>query len=321
MSVGVIVNPQSRRNLRGRNRIEQFLADRPDVVFGRAERFEDLGELIDDFIRREVRAILISGGDGTVQAVQTHLAEALPASRLPRLAILPDGTTNMNAADIGVQNPRSRSILERLSVAEYCVRSTNVKRRHTIRIDNPADGGPRHGMFFGTGAIERAVAMCHRDAHRLGLAGDWATGLTLVQALFKAAFGGDSSDNPDRLYKGMPTRIVTDGAPFASGDQLLVMVTTLHRLILGSRPFWNQDKDALRLTSVAFPPERLLLNVPFIMYGGDRRRLPDSYRSGPATEIDLTLDGDCILDGEIVRPPQGAPLRLSLGPAFEYLCG
>lgn len=321
MSVGVVVNPLSRRNLRGHNRLEEILAGRPDVVFGSAERFEDLPDLIDDFIRRDVRAILISGGDGTVQAVQTHLAEALPADRLPRLAILPDGTTNMNAADIGVQNPRSQSILERLSVSEYCVRSTNIKRRHTVRIDNPADGGPRHGMFFGLGAIHRAVMMCHRDAHRIGLAGDWATGVTLVEALFKSVFRGSDESDPDRIYQGTPMRIAADGAEFANGPQLLVLVTTLHRLILASRPFWNQTTEALRLTSVGFPPPRLLLNVPFIMYGGNSRRLPDAYRSRSATGLEIAVEGPAILDGEIIRPPEGDALRVSLGPAFEYLCG
>lgn len=321
MSVGVVVNPLSRRNLRGRNRLEEFLAGRPDVVFGRAERFEDLPDLIDDFIRCDVRAILISGGDGTVQAVQTHLAEALPPERLPRLAILPDGTTNMNAADIGVHNPRSRSILERLSVSEYCVRSTNVKRRHTVRIDNPADSGPRHGMFFGMGAIHRAVIMCHRDVHSLGLAGDWATGVTLMRALFKSVFRGADETDPDRIYQGTPAQVTADGAEFSSGDHLLILATTLHRLILGSRPFWNQTDEALRLTTVGFPPPRLIANVPFVMYGGNRRRLPEAYRSTSAEAVEIAIDAPGILDGELVMPRPGEPLKVSLGPAFEYLCG
>lgn len=321
MSVGVLVNPSARQNRRRPNRLEEYLAGRPDVVFGRADRFEDLPDILDDFMQREVRAILISGGDGTVQAIQTRLAESLPADRLPRLAIIPDGTTNMNAADIGVQNPRSRVILERLSVAEYCVRSTNVKRRHTVRVDNPAVGGPRHGMFLGLGAIHRAVVMCYRDVHTLGLAGDWANAATLAKALFDSLFGTRDTD-PDRIYQPTPMTITADGRPHCDGDQFLALVTTLHRLALASRPFWNQSTEALKLTTAAFPPRRLLASLPIAMYGNRSRRwLPDSYRSTDARLLEIRSSAPVILDGEILHPPTDGPLTVSLGPAFEYLCG
>jgi hypothetical protein len=322
MSVGVLVNPSARENLRRPNRLEEYLAGRPDVVFGRADRFEDLADILDDFMHREVRAILISGGDGTVQAVQTRLAEMLPADRLPRLAIIPDGTTNMNAADIGVQNPRSRVILERLSVAEYCVRSTNVKRRFTVRVDNPADGAPRHGMFLGLGAIHRAVVMCYRDVHTLGLAGGSANAVTLAKALFSSLVGRDRDGDPDRIYQPTPITIAADGRPHCDGDQFLALVTTLHRLVLASRPFWNQSKEALKVTSVAFPPRRLLSSLPTAMYGlGSRRWLPDAYRSTAATLLEIHTRAPVILDGETLQPPADGPMTVSLGPAFEYLCG
>ena len=142
MIVGVVVNPRSRRNAKSTARLEEAFAGRDDVEMERLDSFDALPQILDGFIARKASAIIISGGDGTVQAVQTQLAETLPPDRLPRLAILPDGTTNMDAADIGVQNPRSRTVLERLGVPEYCASTPYTKRRHTVRIENPADRSP-----------------------------------------------------------------------------------------------------------------------------------------------------------------------------------
>lgn len=322
MTVGVLINPTARRNRKKGNRLEDVLTSRTDVIVERVDRFADLFDILDQFVRTDVNAIVISGGDGTVQAIQTHLAESLPPDRLPRLAILPDGTTNMNASDVGVQNPRSRVVLERITVPEYCARATAVRRRHTVRIDNPKDKSPQHGMFFGAGAIYRAVVMCHRDIHSRGLVGDWATGMTLLSALYRAFIRGEKKSDPDRIYQPTEMTVTADSEIFAEDGQLLALVTTLDRLILGSRPFWNQNSDAMKLTTIGFPPYHLLRSLRAIMYGGRTRRLnAESYRSTSASVIEIDCDLPFILDGEFIEKPDDGPLRLSLGPVFEFLTG
>ncbi len=320
MTVAVLVNPAARRNRKKRNRLEDILAGRPDVLVERAENFSDLAGIIDHFIQKDASAVIISGGDGTVQAVQTHLAESVSHDRLPRLAILPDGTTNMNASDIGVQNPQNRAVLERIAVSEYCMRTTTVKRRHTLRVDNPKDMTPQHGMFFGAGAIYRAVLMSHRDVHAKGLTGDWANAMTLAKALWQTVSKGDDPKIPDRIYQTTEMKIEADGTPFASGGHLLLLTTTLHRLVLNSRPFWNQNGEALKLTTAGFPTRRLMSSLLPILYGGENRNLdPTIYRSTTARKISLDCSMPFILDGEIIEKPDDGPLTLSLGPEFEYL--
>lgn len=322
MKVGVLVNPAARRNRKNQGSLKQIATAQPDALFEQLDRFADLPDILERFVTAEAPAILISGGDGTVQAVQTWLAENLAPDRLPRLALLPDGTTNMDAADVGVQNPRSRSVIERLMVPEYCLRSTHIKRRHTLRIANPADEAPQHGMFFGLGAIQRAVIMCQQDIHKLGFSGEIANGLTLLRALSRTLFLGEKDKDPDRIYQPTPVVVHADDSRFTEDGQLFVLVTTLHRLVLGARPFWSQTEEALKTTAASFPVNRLLRSVIPVMYArNDRPPSNAAFRSTSAHRLALDTEAPFILDGEPFDAPTDGPLTISLGPAFDFICG
>src|SRR3546814_6271333 len=62
-------------------------------------------------------------------------------------------------------------------------------------------------------------------------------------------------------------------------EALLVLATTLERLVLGSRPFWGGGGGHLRFTAVAYPPQGLLRHARRVLYGGEDRALPAGYRS------------------------------------------
>ena len=65
------------------------------------EKFEQLPGFLDEFASDGVTDLFISSGDGTIHAIQTELAERKPFKAIPRLSLLPHGTTNMTAADLG----------------------------------------------------------------------------------------------------------------------------------------------------------------------------------------------------------------------------
>lgn len=322
MKVGVLVNPAARRNRTKKPPLREIADKQADTLYEELDQFSKLPEALERFIHANAPAILVSGGDGTVQAVQTWLAENVPHDNLPKLAILPGGTTNMDAADIGVQNPNSHSVLERLMSPEYCRRSTEVRQRNTIRIDNPAGRPPQHGMFFGIGAIQRAVVMCQRDIHALGFTGELAGGVTLLRALFRTLVLGNRDTEPDRIYQPAPMVVTADSQTFATGDQLFALVTTLHRLVLGARPFWNQSDEALKTTVASYPVNGLLGAVLPVLYArNDRPPRNPAFSSIGARHLTLETDAPFILDGEFFDAPAGEPLSISLGPKFDYLCG
>src|SRR3546814_1330268 len=74
----------------------------------------DLG-ILDSFAADGVDVVAVAGGDGTVQAVLTALYGRRPFRRPPLLAVLPRGTTNMTAADIGLPRRGDKDTLGSLA--------------------------------------------------------------------------------------------------------------------------------------------------------------------------------------------------------------
>ena len=68
------------------------------------ENFSQLPPFIAEMAAAGVTDLFVSSGDGTVQAIQTEIAERLAPTFFPRLTLLPHGTTNMTAADLGFRN-------------------------------------------------------------------------------------------------------------------------------------------------------------------------------------------------------------------------
>ena len=168
---GLIVNPLAGKASGKGLALAEKLRGEGGVTVRVLERFEQLSTFIDDMARDEVSDLFISSGDGTIQEILTQIGERHPFRHLPRLSLLPHGTTNLTAADLGF---RSRSIetqadfIRRLAPAD-------LRARHTIRCVNPGDGKARHGMFVGTGAVATGTLFCQQAFNARGVKGQWAT--------------------------------------------------------------------------------------------------------------------------------------------------
>src|SRR5262245_1369100 len=99
---GVINNPLSFRNRRSRTlaAVRDVLVAPARIPHYEVDRPEDIGAATREGREAGSESIVLTGGDGTVQAVLAALFSA-DVEGLPLLAVLPSGTTNMVAADIG----------------------------------------------------------------------------------------------------------------------------------------------------------------------------------------------------------------------------
>jgi diacylglycerol kinase (ATP) len=145
---GLLINPSSGKSSGKGLSLVDLLKNNPAVSIRVLERFEQLTGFLDEFASDGVTDLFISSGDGTIQAIQTELAERKPFNVIPRLSLLPHGTTNMTAADLGFPYRGLQA------QADYILRleAKQLRERPTLRAVNPRDGKPRHGMFLGTGA-------------------------------------------------------------------------------------------------------------------------------------------------------------------------
>ena len=309
----IISNPRSQRNRQGAlSGLRSVVADYPDVRHEEIHDFDDLGSLIVSLIRDKVEVIAVNGGDGTVQAVLTELGRRLPAAgrTMPKLAVFAGGMTNVIAKDVGFDQPppkAARRLIDGLNGAGGGVQTVN---RPLIGLSLDPDEPPVYGMFFGAIGFYHAVRLANDRVRAKGVAGNLASASTLVLAVVRLLLGRPGKENP--LYRGEVIGLAVDGAAEPRAESLVLVATTLDRLMLGLMPFWGEERDAIRFTNVAFPPKRLARALLPALRGRPKPWMQAAgYRSGSASDLSLEIESPVVLDGEIFHPKPGTPIRLT----------
>jgi diacylglycerol kinase (ATP) len=314
--IGLISNPRSQRNRRGLDEIGAVVAGTPDVIHFAMDARQELGDVLAEFARRDVGIVLINGGDGTVQRVLTRLFEAPSFERMPHLAILPRGMANTTAADVGVHGKAPAALARLIAASRDGTLADYVVERPILRIESIQGGAPQRGMMFGAGAIPDAIELCRHQVYARGLKGNFGMGVTLAGLLLGSVLGKSGNG----VLRGHDIALALDGGGEQRAARLLVLATTLHRLILGSRPFWNHHGQPIRFTSIAYPPASLLRSAPKVLYGWRRDALrSEVYHSQGAWRIAMRLDEPFTVDGETFHPLPGQPVVITAPDRAKFV--
>ncbi len=341
-SLGVITNPRSQKNKRGIEKLDSAVAGLPGARHAVLETVADIPEILADFARREIDTVAVAGGDGTIQAVLTALFGGRPYEQQPRLAVLPCGMTNMIAGDVGLRGSMSTGLAKLgrlLQSADEGEIARATAKRQILRLENARGSPPQYGMFFGGAAIYRAIIACRSKVHPYKIKADTAAAVTLAglladwllrgrgaqqgdaEASAGLGRGGPGRSGPNRkVFSGDRIDVTFDNQPAEHLTSLVILATTLDRLVLGSRPFWDGGDGQLRFTSIAYPPERLLRYAWRVLYGGEDRKLPaTSYLSRRANRVSLAMDCPFTLDGELFEPEPGCPVLLAADQQIRFV--
>jgi diacylglycerol kinase (ATP) len=308
LKIGLLVNPGSGRGTgKGLALAEKLKATPVEIL----QQFADLKPALQNLSNQGVDTLAISSGDGTVQAIQTLLAETTIFKTAPTLCLLSHGTTNLTAHDIGL---RIQTVDAQATFLQSAMARESVTRS-TLRIVNPHDGMPRHGMFFGTGVIGPAVRYAQRELNDKGIHGAKAGVLTFVKV------AGDyllNRNSPDRIDQPHDMIVKSEGGEIASGPQLFCIGTTLHCLMAGAYPFWGQEIGEIRMTVVSHPPPHLLRwGLPIAR--GWASAAGSGATSCNSGQISIQTSAAFMLDGEFFSGPQDAALHIETGTRFTYL--
>lgn len=315
-AIGFVNNARSERNKRGMADIEAVLACYPEIRRLDFDGLTRLGDIASDLARLAPALIVVNGGDGTVQGLLTELLEHRPIDPIPPIAILPRGMANMTAADCGLRRRGPRALARLLEAARARRLGPFLVDRRVLRVDGLEGGGVQRGMFLGALGITDAIHLCKGRAHALGLKGELAHLATLLHILWGLALGR----RPPGMLEGGPVAMRFEDGERREGRQLALLATTLDRLVLASRPFWNGLARPFRLTAIRQPPDGLVRRALRVLYGGDRRDLPpDSFFSRGSVRAEIELAGEITIDGQFFRPASGRPLVLTAPDTVRFV--
>lgn len=318
LRVGLLSNPLSGRNRDVLDLVRAVRSRHLDVPCREAASPLQVTAALRELTADGVQVVAVNGGDGTVQAVLTALCGGGVPGPPPLLALLHGGTTNMIAGDVGLRGPRKEALDRLLAWARGSRPGHAVTDRAVIRLESPERSAPVFGMFFGAGAVYEGIRFCRGEIHPWGLRGELAAGLALVRFLLALALGRGR----DGILRPVPLTATWDKGGAVNGEHVLLLVSTLERLLLGLRPFWGEGPGRLRMTAVGRRPQRLLRALPSLLRG---RPSPHGiaergYASCNVEEIRLELEGGYTLDGELfaAHPGQG-PIVLRDGGRISFV--
>lgn len=313
--IGILINPLSGKNRKGLDTVLQTIRQFPEALLHDVRNPADIQNALDDFADHAIDLVVISGGDGTVQAALTVLFARQPFARQPQLLVLEAGTTNMIAGDVGIMGDQRKALQRLFQWAQTGSGRVLKIQRPVIRLEVPGHD-VKCGMFFGAAAISQGIQYYHKNLHNKGLRGFPGICLTLARYLWTTIRRDSQSAAACRIDYGL------NGQPVQKENFLLLFVSTLDRLFFGLRPFWGDEGGPLRFTAVRSPAKYLLRVMPSLARGRptDKGTLENGYYSNNVDEVKLFVDSPVALDGEIYTPASSQePTLLQCGGIATFL--
>jgi len=299
--VAVLSNPKSGRNARSGlvAGIESLLRGRPDVLHVQERTFDGIAAATSEVVSGDTEIIVVNGGDGTVQTVLTSLLTT-PTDRLPLLAVLPGGTTNTTARNVGYGGRPLVELERLLDAATHGVLAGAVERRPVVRVD--LNAGPQYAMMFGVGAVYHGIVFAREQLASHGLRGQFGAGIALATFLTRALTGRAGS-----MFPPLAASVRLDETVLPPSTYVGMLTSTMDRQFLGVRPYWGVEPGPLRFSAMRERPQHLARAVVPALRGRPSRWLhPDfGYRSQNVDRVALTFHGGFTLDGELFGPVPG----------------
>ena len=296
--IGILNNPRSGRNKKDLHQIHEVLTQYPRTLQCEVHTPQDIEAAMDDFSKQQVDIIAINGGDGTIQAVLTTLFHRKAFATLPMLAVFPGGTTSMIAGDVGFRGNRIRALRRLLSWGPSTGPVPVLLQRAVLGVESATLPQPLCGMFFGAGGILQGIRFCRTAVHPLGLRGEVGPGLALARFLMALV------RNRSGMLQPISMTVSIDEHPAQTRTCLMVLVSSLNRLIVGVRPFWGRGTGPLHYTELDAHPNHLLRVLPSLLLGRAHQYATptNGYISHNLREVLLDLPGGFTLDGELFHP-------------------
>jgi len=311
--VGLISNPNSGHNRDQFPAIEHRVRRCPAILHHTTQSFEDLDPALTQLAQAGVEVLAINGGDGTASAVLGRLLDSGLFVTPPRIVLLPGGTANMTAGDVGLQGSLQRAVERFCRWCEGERKTSEPPRKRALLRVCEGKREIRYGMFLGAGAVIHGTEYAHREIHSRGLRDDFSLALGTARTVW-----GIVRDDP-RFNRHVTLGLGIDGQPTRQFDTLILALSTLERLSFGMRPFFGNGPGDMRLTLFEQGCSRFARTFVSIVRGRpNRHAVPDAgYHSANAARLWLQIQGEFNLDGEIHRARE--PLEITASERLEFL--
>ncbi|WP_292966315.1 diacylglycerol kinase family protein [Nitrosomonas sp.] len=311
--IGLIYNPLGGGFRKQAVQIRNLLATLPEITQIEATSQTEFEQAVSIVVEAKVEWLIVVGGDGTLQGIISCLFDHLVPESWPEITIIPAGTTNMTALDLGM-NGRIKWFLER--IRQYLHQPGNLKRidRPVLRIEQTGRKNV-YGMMLGLGLIARGVRFSRSQIKQLGITGNIFTILIVLRSLMGTFLGRPQAEwSPVRIIQKDETGTLREKV------YLFALVSALDRLLLNIHPYWGRESAPLHATFIEQHSKRFWRAIwPLVMGRGHHLKQQDGYTSYNTASVELWLDDEYIVDGELYHASsQYGPVRITADGPIRF---
>ncbi len=240
-NLAVIVNPAAggvQRDLGLVERLRRSLDGRGELHA--PESIVALVTLLQGLRHDGVETIAVCGGDGTNLQLFTAISNAWRGAAWPRIALLPGGSVNTGARNLGIVGPADLRLRELIDATSFA-----LERRPLIEVNG------RTGMLFGALMVARIM-----EAYYRGLTGPAGCVWLATRLVASSAARGPFSR---AMFADTPVAITVDENPLGTLPLSAIMANVVAAPAVGLRatPLGGAG-GAFHLVATQGPPTALL---------------------------------------------------------------
>ena len=257
----------------------------------------DLQQVLALAAQENLRHLVIEGGDGTVRTVMSALLNHYADDQaLPAVSILPSGTTNQIARNLGVKKASDIARIHAGGLKALTLPLIKVTSR---------DMETRYGFLFSTGALPHVSRFAQDEFNARGGGG----GKAVVGGVLKVFLSDKDTLMPPRKLR-LKGRCADTVITQHKGKALGTIMTTLPSLMLGLYPFWGTEDAPLRLTWAEAESQKLGRTIAGLWAGRKQDRSLSGYHSHNLDRLSLKTKALAALDGDFIDV-SGQKLKIS----------
>jgi len=314
--IAVLNNLRAGRSNAEVSRVLSLLRSYPDVLHIETDSVRALPEALAEIARHNVNLLVVNGGDGTLQFTLTEILAGGEFERVPMIAPLRGGRTNMTALDLGARRNPVKGLRGLLEDARAGRLAERIVETPVLRFETHKSRHLQYGMFFGAGTIHRAIELTHRLFPPGRSQGVFGAGIVTGGLLLRASMQDRKGVlTPDKI------QILLDGEMVPQGEFYLVIASSLRRLFLRMNPFWGDGPGDVRFTSIASNAYRMRSAAPGILRGKPKPFVTPEhgFTSASPKRAELRLDCGFTVDGEFFEPINDEVVTITAGRRVTFV--
>jgi hypothetical protein len=318
MRIGLLNNLRAGRSEAQVARLLKSIERYPGILHVETTHAAAVPEALGEFASKGVDVLAVNGGDGTLMRVLTEVIGAGEFDdRVPMIAPLRGGRTNMTALDMGAQRDPVKGLEALIAADRAGELERRVVHRRVLRVEYGSERRALYGMFFGLGVIHRGIQLTHRSFPQGRAQGVFGGMLVIGALLSRLALVRERNGvlTPDKL------QLMLDDEMQAGGEYTLAMACTLDRLFARMRPFWGEGDGGVPFTSIESGAKDLWKAVPGILAGRPGTHV-DEHNGYTSRNLDRALIGaNCgfTVDGELVDPKPGQVVSVTATEPLRFV--